>query len=99
MAEDQSKLVAILSYITIIGWIIALVLHMNNKSHLGSFHLRQTLLIYIAFIVVGWIPIIGQIIWIILLVFWIIGLVAAVGGQEKEIPLIGKYAQDWFKGL
>ena len=32
-------------------------------------------------------------------IFWIMGLVSAVNGQEKEVPIIGPLAQDWFKGL
>jgi uncharacterized membrane protein len=96
--EDNSKLVAILSYITIIGWIVALILNNSNKSSLGSFHIRQSLLIMIVGLV-GLIPIIGWIVSLALFVFWIMGLIYAINGQEKEIPIIGKYAQDWFKGL
>lgn len=97
--KDQAKLVAILSYITIIGWVIALVLNMNQKTKLGSFHLRQALIIVLAGMVVMWIPLVGWLLGIILFVLWIIGLIGAINGQEKEIPIIGKYAQDWFKGL
>ena len=39
--EDST--VAILSYITIIGFIVAIILHGNKKTSLGSFHLRQAL--------------------------------------------------------
>jgi hypothetical protein len=38
-AED--KTVAILAYITLIGFIIAIVQHSNNKTKLGAYHLRQ----------------------------------------------------------
>jgi hypothetical protein len=27
------------------------------------------------------------------------GLIAAVKGEMKPIPLIGKFAEDWFKGI
>jgi len=99
MAKDQSKLVAILSYITLIGWIIALILNMQKKTELGSFHIRQALLLVIANVVLWWIPVIGWILQVGVLVLWVMGLVYAVQGQMKEIPLIGKYAQQWFKGL
>jgi uncharacterized membrane protein len=97
--EDQSQLVAILSYIPIIGWVIALVLNMNNKSKLGRFHLRQSLLIMLTGIVLCWIPVLGWILCIAVFVFWLMGLIAAINSEEKEVPLIGKYAQEWFKGL
>jgi len=39
-------------------------------------------------------------IWAILvLVAWIISLVGAISDKETEIPYIGSYFQDWFKGL
>lgn len=95
--NDQGKLIAVLSYITIIGWIIALVLYLNDKkSKLGAFHLRQTLLLFIVGFVLSLIPIIGWILNIVVFVFWIMGLIYAIQGQEKEIPVIGKYAQEWF---
>ncbi|MFW5990589.1 MAG: hypothetical protein ACOCQX_00005 [Candidatus Nanoarchaeia archaeon] len=89
-------MVAILSYITIIGWIIALVLHQENKTSLGSFHLRQALLLMIAGLVLTFIPIIGWLLNIVVFVFWIMGLVYAIQKQEKEVPLIGGLAQQWF---
>ena len=89
---DQGKLVAILSYITFVGWIVALILNLNNKTSLGSFHLRQALLLVIANIVLWWIPIIGWLLQIVVLVFWIMGLIYAIQGQEKEVPVVGKYA-------
>jgi uncharacterized membrane protein len=97
--KDQAKLVAILSYITIIGWVIALVINSNNRSSLGSFHLRQALILIIAGVVLSWIPVLGWIVGIIIFVFWIMGLIYAIQGKEKPIPLIGEYAQKWFKGL
>jgi len=97
--DDQSKLVAILSYITLVGWIIALILNMNKKTDFGSFHLRQALLLAIAGIVFWWIPVIGWLLNIVVLVFAIMGLVYAIQGQKKEVPIIGSLAQKWFKGI
>jgi uncharacterized membrane protein len=97
--QDQSKLVAIISYITLVGWIIALVLNQSNKTDLGSFHIRQALLIMIASVVLWWIPFIGWILNIVVFIFWIMGLVYAIQGQMKEVPLLGAWAQQWFKGL
>lgn len=99
MAKDNGKLVAILSYITIIGWVIAIILNSSNKTSLGRFHLRQALIIMIVGIVFSWIRYVGWILGIILFIFWIIGLVAAIQGKEKEVPIIGSLAQKWFKGI
>ncbi|SEM51899.1 Uncharacterized membrane protein [bacterium A37T11] len=46
---DNGKTVGIISYLTIIGWLIAyFAYHKDNKTELGSYQLRQTLLLYIA---------------------------------------------------
>lgn len=91
----EDKTVAILSYITLIGFIIAIVLHGKNKTRLGAYHLRQSLgLILTSFLVL--IPILGWILWIGVLVFWVLGLVAAINGQQKPVPLLGEKFQSWF---
>jgi len=52
---DNGKTVGIISYLTIIGWLIAyFAMHQNNKTELGSYQLRQTLLFYIASLVIYW---------------------------------------------
>ena len=42
-SSDNGKTVAIVCYFTLIGWIVALVMHSNNKTSLGAFHIRQML--------------------------------------------------------
>lgn len=112
-AADNSKTVALLSYITIIGWIIALVMNSNQKSSLGAYHLRQTIFLYIisvvfyvARIVLLFIPYIGWMIYYLLLfvsiglfVLWILGLISAINGEQKPMPIIGKKAQELFHGI
>ena len=97
--DDQSKTVAVVSYITLIGWIIALILNQNKKTDLGSFHIRQALLIHVALLIFWWIPVIGWLLNIVVFIFWVMGLVYAAQGQQKEVPILGSLAQQWFKGL
>ena len=52
---NEDRTVAILTYITIIGFIIAIVMHSSKKTALGTFHLRQGLGLFIT-CVVCWIP-------------------------------------------
>ncbi|HVZ65915.1 MAG TPA: DUF4870 domain-containing protein [Lacunisphaera sp.] len=106
-AEDRT--VAIVSYLTIIGFIVALILHMNKKTVLGAFHLRQCLGLIITAIALGvagmivmFIPVIGWLAmmacWLALLVLWVMGLIAAASGQQKPLPVVGEYYQKWFAG-
>ena len=94
-AATEDKTVAILSYITLIGFIAAIVIHSNKKTQLGAFHLRQTLGLFLtSFLCI--IPLLGILIALCILVLWIIGLVAAIKGEMKPVPLVGGMYQKWF---
>lgn len=114
-AQDPGKTVAILSYITLIGLIIAFVMNgdQKNKSELGTFHLRQALGIYltsfsmmIASLIFLMIPFIGWLISILIyisyigiFIFWILGLIGAVNENRKPVPVLGDLYQKIFKGI
>ncbi len=95
----DGKTKAIVAHITLIGWIIALVLNQNDdKDETASFYIRQTLGLLIMGILWA-IPIVGWIIGFASFILWIISLVGAISGEPKEVPLVGKYFQDWFKSI
>ncbi|WP_339831686.1 hypothetical protein [uncultured Altibacter sp.] len=104
-SADNGKTVAILAYITIIGWIIALVMHNDKKTDFGAFHIRQALGIMVVAVVLSiiisvvGIPILGWILQLAILVFWILGFIGAIQGEKKLVPLLGEQFQDWFKGI
>jgi hypothetical protein len=97
--SDNGKTVAIIAHLTLIGWIIALIMNNGNKTEIGSFYIRQVLGIMLLGFVLGMIPIVNFIAWIIPLVLWVISLVGALGDKQKPVLLIGDYFQDWFKSL
>ena len=112
LEQDKGKTVGILAYCTLIGFIIAIVMNgdQNNKSELGIFHIRQALGIYLTGVALGFASIILVLIpflgWLALLtfqimlfVFWILGLIAAINGEKKAVPILGDYYQNLFKGI
>lgn len=104
VAEDRT--VAILTYVTIIGFIIAIIIHSDKKTALGAYHLRQGLGLFLTGIVVCvpfGIPIVNLVMVVLgpplligLFVLWLMGLLAAVNGQQKPMPVMGQYYQRWF---
>lgn len=105
VTEDRT--VAILAYITIIGFIVAIVMHNGKKTALGAFHLRQVLGLFVTGVAFGlcvillaFIPIIGWLAimlgWLSLLVLVIMGLIGAATGQQKPVPVLGEHYQKWF---
>ncbi|HLP07445.1 MAG TPA: DUF4870 domain-containing protein [Opitutaceae bacterium] len=102
-AAGEDKTVAIVAYLTLIGWIVALVLQQSKKSKLGAFHLRQALGLGLTLFVGGFlaiIPILGWIaffvIWVGVVVFAIMGFISAINGQAKPVPVLGEKYQKWF---
>ncbi len=53
IAVSEDKTVAILSYITLVGFIVALVLNTSKKTRLGAYHLRQTLGFFLSAFLAG----------------------------------------------
>jgi len=97
---SDGKNVAIISHLWLIGWIIALV--MNNgdkKSEYGSFYIRQMLGLGICSLLLGFIPVVGWLIFLIFAVLWLMSFIGSFSGEKKLTPILGEYFQDWFKSL
>ncbi len=102
-AAAEDKTVAIVAYLTLIGFLVAIIIHSNKKTKLGAFHLRQMLgfmLSWFAVIILLIIPIIGWILipvfYICMIVLWVMGLIAAINGRMKPMPVVGPMYQKWF---
>ena len=102
---DQ-KTISWVSYITLVGWIIAIISYngSNDKSSLARFHLRQSLglmltaiAIYFATIflsfMISFFAMLLSLLNIGVLILWVLGLIAAVNGEEKPVPLLGDLYQ------
>lgn len=111
--RDDGKIIAVVSYLTFVGWIVAFFMHNNSRTSIGAYHLRQSLLLHIISMCLptmnfffAFIPFIG---WIVnvaitlvsfaLFAFWILGLISAANTEEKPLPIIGEYAQLMFGGI
>ena len=90
----NKKLTDIVAYLTWVGLILAFLL----GDRLGSrFHLNQALVIWLAITLVGVVAKVAWVGWIIGLVggifcavCWFIGIVNAISGVEKPVPLLGQ---------
>lgn len=109
----DGKTVAVIGYITIIGWLIAFFgMHKDRKTAFGSYHLRQALYLFIAVFVVSlairilfaitgmlFLLTLSNIVSIAYLVYMIIGIVNASRGEEKPLPGIGQGAESMFQDI
>ena len=101
---EEGKTTAIISYLWWIGLIIAFIMNNSKKNTFAQFHIRQMLGLSLLSLINGFlitkISVYGAYaIGIVLFVFWIIGFIGAIQGEEKKIPLLGDQFQDWFKNI
>jgi len=102
---NDPKIISMIAYITLMGWFIALILN-NPKNEQASFHIRQALGVNLVFMagsilfiipILGWIA--GTACYITSFIFWFYGFSLAWEGDQQEVPILGKYFQQWFQGL
>lgn len=105
--NEQSRTIAIVSYVTFLGWIIALILRQGEKpqSEISRFHLRQALgvhLIIFAYSIIQYVlsflylGFVGNIIGFVVFFIWLIGLIGAIQAQFRYIPFIGRWFEENF---
>ncbi len=102
---SQGKTTAIVAYLTIIGTIIAYFMNLDPKDRFASFHIRQAFGIHITFYLLGALMglfdngfIVGAF-YVCFFVLWVYGLIAAIKGEENEIPVLGPLFQKWFSTI
>jgi uncharacterized membrane protein len=97
---DEGKLFAFLAYLLgIIGFIVVLVAKKDNRF--AMFHAKQSLVLFFGWVIAGALhfvpipfigPLIGAVLYLLLLILWVMGMVYALGGQEKDLPIVGQIA-------
>ena len=104
--SSEEKNIAIISYITLIGLIIAFVMNNDKKAAFPTYHIKQSLGLAVtglALGIIGMVPILGLIVSFLgslgLLYLWIMGLLNAINQKEKPVPWLGKKYEEWFKNL
>jgi uncharacterized membrane protein len=92
----HNKFMAVVAYIL---FFIPLLTDSKNDPFV-KFHVKQGLVLFIACLASGIIvrmPVIGWMLMgplnIFLFILWVIGVLNALGGKQKLLPLIGKYGE------
>ncbi|MFV8325226.1 DUF4870 domain-containing protein [Flavobacterium sp. ZS1P14] len=102
----NKKTISIISYITLLGWMVSFILYRNGgKSPLAKYHLKQsfglgalgTLFSIIPIVLVPAAPIIlFMLIDLGILIFLTFGITNAINQQKKPVPVIGPIFIDRF---
>ena len=102
---QEGKTMAIISYMTVIGTLIAFIMNQNKHNYFASFHIRQTIGIFTLYLLVNFIQRFTNFGWLDMIlgigvfILWIIGLIGAIQGEEKLVPFLGEQFQEWFRNI
>ena len=101
----EGRSCAIISYITIIGTIIAFFMNNDKKNGFANFHIRQALGLWLTFFALGYVVGIFDN-WLITFAFWlffgilfIYGFINAVAGKPQTVPIVGEFYQKIFSSI
>lgn len=97
--SGESKLFAFLAYLlSILGFIIVFLVRRHDQF--AMYHAKQSLVLFIAAAIlkaIAIIPLLGWFVYVvgslIVLILWIIGLINALNGAEKPLPIVGKFSK------
>lgn len=95
--KEDGKTIAIISYITLIGLLIAYLMNNDKKNEFAKFHIGQAVrvaILGVANYILGFflpfsLGILSTIIGLGVLALAIMGIINAVNLQEKKLPIIG----------
>ena len=102
---NANKSTALISYIGVLGLLLAYLQNKNIKSNFISFHIRQSLGLSVCFFVLGY-PIGSFNSWIATYIFWgtyllinLYAITTVLTGSKKPIPFIGIFIQKTLKSI
>ncbi|WP_298902003.1 hypothetical protein [uncultured Psychroserpens sp.] len=104
-AEKQNNTLAIVSYITLIGTLIAFFMNKETRNPLVSFHVRQALGLWLLQMILGYFIgafdswMISMSFWIFFIALFLYGIFGAVGGKMNEVPILGPLFQKLFSSI
>jgi len=103
---EQGKPLAIVSYLWIFGVIVSYFLNKNNNNNpFTSFHIRQSLGIWLSFhalaIVISHLDsaLVRLVFYFCFGVLLIYGFINAVAGNDQEVPVVGNLYQKIFASI
>lgn len=100
----EGKTLAIVSYLTFVGLIIAIIMNLEKRNPFTLFHIRQMFGLMIMLIFSNLVEqyvnsLLGTAFWIISFACWLFAIYYAIKEEYKLIPVLGEKFQEWFKNV
>jgi uncharacterized membrane protein len=95
-ASENSKILAGIGYIVPIVALVALLIDPYKDEPFVKFNGIQALGLWVIAVVLGWIPFVGWLLWLVVAVFAIIAAINTFQGKYYEVPVLGGLLKGWF---
>jgi len=82
----------------LLGFVTGIVfLVVEKKSSFVKFHAKQSTItflgLFVILLVIGWVPVLGTLVWIFTLILWLVLMIQALQGKRYSLPIVGKLAE------
>ena len=82
----------------LLGFVTGIVfLIVEKRSAFVTFHARQStitfLILLVVLILLGWVPVLGFLIWLAGLFLWLFLMIKALQGKRYLLPIVGRMAE------
>ncbi len=100
ISQSEGKKNTVMAVVAYILFFVPLLAEDSKNDSFVRYHVKQGLGFFLACVaaifimmvpVIGWIAILPM--YVFLIICWITGILNALKGKEKPLPLIGKYAE------
>lgn len=106
----NNKVLAMLAYVTIFGWLIAFLVKKEETDSLRRYHLKQGIGLFIVGFILNFVSYVlvvispslnflGGFVGIVVLIFSLIGIFNAYKEEKKPLPIFGEMFEDQFNFL
>jgi uncharacterized membrane protein len=70
----------------------------EKESRFVKFHAKQStitfLILFVILLIIGWIPVIGAVAWVLSLLLWLFLMIKALKGERYSLPIVGKLVEE-----
>ncbi|MDT0554930.1 hypothetical protein [Patiriisocius hiemis] len=100
----QGKNKAVIAYLTLIGFFIAVSMNKDEKHEFATWHIKNMfgllLLLFVSLVFQYQISLLfGDILWGISALSWLFSLIMAITNKKIGLPYLSEKFQDWFTFL
>ncbi len=83
----------------LLGFVTGIVfLIVEKQSRFVKFHAKQSTITFLGLFVIsailGWVPVIGVLVWIFSLFLWLLLMIKALQGKRYALPIVGKMIEE-----